>query len=231
MQRENRSRRLLIYICAHTLVSARLHFGSYQPFLVPTENWRRFRVIFVSVFMELSVADCPYEDQEEIISRKCDSVEPNTGVKTNESSVTWCCVLLSDAWSGHCVVCPRLRLYKRSPMRVVLVRTQTPWVPWQQCDTRLRKPPPQPPDPDWTKFGCGSCGSRRWPACFSSSSSSASELCAARRAGWKRRESERERGWMSHMHSSPSSIIPVRMSSESSQPSALLLIHPWSERC
>ena len=45
-------------------------------------------MIFVSVFMELSVADCPYEDQEEIISRKCDSVEPNTGVKTNDSSVT-----------------------------------------------------------------------------------------------------------------------------------------------
>lgn len=46
--------------------------------------------------MELSVADCPYEDQEEIISRKCDSVEPNTGVKTNESSDVVYCYLMHE---------------------------------------------------------------------------------------------------------------------------------------
>lgn len=44
-------------------------------------------MIFVSVFMELSAAECPYEDQEEIISEKRDAVEPNMGAKMNESFV------------------------------------------------------------------------------------------------------------------------------------------------
>lgn len=62
-------------------------------------------------------------------------------------------------------------------------QTQTLLAVWQRHEPRLRRPPPRLLAPDWTRSGCGSCGSRRWPTCSSSSSSAASELCAARTAG------------------------------------------------
>lgn len=63
------------------------------------------------------------------------------------------------------------------------LKTQTLSAVWQRSDPRLRRRLPRVLAPDWTCSGCGSCGSQRWPTCFSFSSFSASALCAVRTTG------------------------------------------------
>lgn len=74
------------------------------------------------------------------------------------------------------------------PVGVCSYDSLTLWGPWQQCDTHRQRALLPTPGPDWTEFGCGFCGSQRWPACSSSSSASESVLCAETRADWKSRE-------------------------------------------
>lgn len=102
--------------------------------------------------------------------------------------------------------------------------TLTPWVLQQQCDSHLHKPQLLTQALDGTEFGCGFYGNQRWPACFSSSSSSESALCAATRADWKRWERSMKHTWFIPAHS-------CLVSTDESPPSGYHWIHHSHPGC